>query len=68
MNHSWARRHSSTLEPEDRFIQILRQMDPGGEMTEEINRVEIEVKKARKTTKPRSSKKKYRLGAPKSGK
>jgi hypothetical protein len=38
------------MEPEDRFIRILREMDPAGEMTREINQVEREVKLTRKAT------------------
>lgn len=61
-----ARRHHSTLaqpvEPEDRYIRMLREMDLAGEMTEEIDRVELEVQRSRqpKRTPKQSLKQRYR--------
>lgn len=60
MNHPLARRLSSTMEPEDRFIRILREMDPAGEMTREINEVEREVKLTRKAARVRRQRRRYK--------
>lgn len=45
MSHLSIRRHSSTMEPEERYIKTLREMDTTGELKEEIDRVEMEVRK-----------------------
>lgn len=70
MNHPSARRHSSpTLEPEDRFIRILREMDQNGEMTKEIDRVELEVEQSRQTVGRRNLRRRYKSKRlPKQGK